>query len=269
MRVLSARRDGWSTAAAGAGPVDVDVAGWLATGLGTAAGGSAVAAGSLLVLRRMAGSLGDAVPAAGLLGVAAIAAALVALADVAWRLGGPWAAVIAVRIGTILAMAGVAASAWPATWPDRVAGGLAVAIAAAAVLLVPRRDVAPRAGSPPSPRRGDAAGRRRPRRTADRAPGQLRQRFARYETPAGAECVRGRIAVLIASGARSGHGHVGFCPAFERSPTVAVSTDYDGVEATVAAAEILPWGVRVEVRLTEPAEEAIVIPVDLVASTRS
>ena len=267
MRVLSARRDGWSAAAAGAGPVDV--AGWLATGLGAAAGGSAVAAGSLLVLRRMAGSLGDAVPAAALLGVAAIAAALVALADVAWRLGGPWSAVVAVRFGTVLAMAGVAPSAWPATWPDGAAGGLAVAIAAAAVLLVPRRDAAPRADDAGSVRRGGAAGRRRPRRVADRVPGQLRQRFARYETPAGTDCVRGRIAVPIAAGARSGHGHVGFCPAFERTPTVAVSTDYDGVEATVAAAEILPWGVRVEVRLTEPAEEPLVIPVDLAASSRS
>ena len=46
-------------------------------------------------------------------------------------------------------------------------------------------------------------------------------------------------------------------------PTVQVTTDYDGVEATVSAAEVLPWGVRVECRLAEPADEAIEIPIDL------
>jgi hypothetical protein len=33
----------------------------------------------------------------------------------------------------------------------------------------------------------------------------------------------------------------------------------------VSAAEVLPWGVRVECRLAEPAEEPVEIPVDLVA----
>jgi hypothetical protein len=47
---------------------------------------------------------------------------------------------------------------------------------------------------------------------------------------------------------------------------VDVTTEYDGVEAVVSAAEILPWGVRIECRLDEPAEEAFEIPVDLFAS---
>jgi hypothetical protein len=51
-------------------------------------------------------------------------------------------------------------------------------------------------------------------------------------------------------------------------PEVRVATPYDGVEATVAAAEVVPWGVRVECRLAEPAEEPIEIPVDVLASTR-
>jgi hypothetical protein len=42
-----------------------------------------------------------------------------------------------------------------------------------------------------------------------------------------------------------------------------VTTDYDGVEAVVSAAEVLPWGVRVECRLAEPAEEPLEIPVDV------
>jgi hypothetical protein len=98
---------------------------------------------------------------------------------------------------------------------------------------------------------------------ADDVPGHLRQRFSRYDLPTGGDCVRGRINLAVAAGARAAHGHVGFCPAFSQTPTVEVTTDYDGVEATVSAAEVLPWGVRVECRLAEPAEEPLEIPVDL------
>ena len=35
----------------------------------------------------------------------------------------------------------------------------------------------------------------------------------------------------------------------------------------VTAAEVLPWGVRIECRLSEPAEEPLEIPVDLVAKS--
>ena len=52
-----------------------------------------------------------------------------------------------------------------------------------------------------------------------------------------------------------------------RARAVDVATGYDGVEATVTAAEVLPWGVRIEVRLDEPAEETLDIPVDVVART--
>jgi len=263
MRMLSARRDGWSAAAAGAGPAGF--AAWLATVLGAATGCIAVAAGGVLFLRRLVVAFGDAAPPVALLSVAVAGVALVALADVAWRLGGPWAAVIATRAGIVLGVAAVALPLRPTTWLEGAALTLAVAIAAAAVLLAPRRagpSVTVRAAAV---RPGTAVGRRRSRRP----PGHLRQRFARYETPAGNDHVRGRIVVAIASAARTGHGHLGFCPAFEITPTVTVATDYDGVEATVAAAEVLPWGVRVEVRLTEPAEEPLEIPVDVVASSRS
>ena len=95
--------------------------------------------------------------------------------------------------------------------------------------------------------------------------GSLLQRFERRALADGAECVRGRLHVAVAAGARSGAGHVGFCPPLSCAPTVQVSTDYDAVEAIVTAAEVLPWGARIECRLDEPAEEAIEIPVDHVA----
>jgi len=73
------------------------------------------------------------------------------------------------------------------------------------------------------------------------------------------------VVVAVPAGSRTGYGHLGFCPALASTPTVEVTTAYDGVEATVSAAEVLPWGVRVECRLAEPAEEPVEIPVDLVA----
>ena len=72
----------------------------------------------------------------------------------------------------------------------------------------------------------------------------------------------------LPAGAKTAHGHVGFCPAFGETPRVQVTTDYDGVEAVVAAAEILPWGVRLECRLAEPAEEPLEIPIDFLAEAR-
>jgi hypothetical protein len=165
-------------------------------------------------------------------------------------------------------MAAVVLPPRAATWLDGAATTLAVAIAAAAVALVPRATAPGKtAGGGPI---ADATPRqpRRSRPATERVPGHLRQRFTRYETPAGSDCLQGRINVAIAAGARTAHGHVGFCPAFEVTPAVEVATEYDGVEATVAAAEVLPWGVRVDVRLAEPAEEPLEIPIDLVARSQ-
>jgi len=256
MRALTSRRGGWPAAAGIDGVTTL-----VATAVGGAAAAAALAAGLVLVARRMAGGFGDAAGPRVVLPVAAAGAALAALADAAVRTGGPRLASQAARTGLVLALAAVAIPPRAATWLEGTATALAIAIAAAAVVLGPRSPVGsvPRAADAPKvPRR-----RRRPRLTVERVPGHLRQRFSRYDTPAGADCLRGRINVEIGAGARTAHGHVGFCPAFAVTPAVEVTTDYDGVEATVAAAEVLPWGVRVEVRLAEPAEEPLEIPIDL------
>ena len=91
----------------------------------------------------------------------------------------------------------------------------------------------------------------------------FRQRLERFETPAGDDCLRGQLLLAVPAGSRTGHAHVGFCPPFTGTPLVDASTDCDFVEAEVTAAEILPWGVRIECRLSEPAEEPLEIPVDI------
>ena len=97
--------------------------------------------------------------------------------------------------------------------------------------------------------------------------GSLLQRFERLALPDGGECVRGRLSVVVSEGSRSGYAHVGFCPPLASQPTIDISTDYDGVEAVVSAAEVLPWGARIECRLDEPAEETVEIPVDILATS--
>lgn len=95
----------------------------------------------------------------------------------------------------------------------------------------------------------------------------LRQRVERFVTAAGDDCLRGHLLVAVAAGSRLGHAHVGFCPPFAVTPAVDVTTDCDFVETELSAAEVLPWGVRVECRLSEQADEPLEIPVDIVVRT--
>ena len=85
----------------------------------------------------------------------------------------------------------------------------------------------------------------------------------RYELPDGTEYLRGQLMIDFAAGTRLTAGHVGFCPSFQALPVVQVTTDYDDLEVSVTAAEILPWGVRIECRVEEPIDEGTSIPVFL------
>jgi hypothetical protein len=97
-------------------------------------------------------------------------------------------------------------------------------------------------------------------------PGILQQQFDRYVLPdERMECIRGTIHLTVVAGSRLVTGHVGFCPPFHHLPQVDVGTACEEVEATIVAAEILPWGARIECRLDEPADETILIPIDVIA----
>ena len=85
----------------------------------------------------------------------------------------------------------------------------------------------------------------------------------RYKLPDGTEYLCGQLMIAFSAGTRLTTGHVGFCPAFQTIPVVEVTTDYDALEVSVTAAEILPWGVRIECRVEEPIDEGTSIPVFL------
>lgn len=265
----------------------------VAASLAAAAVGIAVAAaGCTLLLRRLTGGF-TAVPTPALpWAVAAAGIPLVLAVEVAARLGSDrWPAWLA-RGGLVAAALAVAPLA-AAAWPTQAAGLAATAVAVIAALRPPSgwRPLRLR-GFRGASRRGDDAAapmdegdsqvndRERPAPRDPRAPAGpadwpagaawspdlpsgFRQRLERFETPAGEDCVRGQVVLSVAAGSRTGHAHVGFCPAFTTLPAVEVTTDCDFVEAEVAAAEVLPWGVRVECRLSEPAEEPLEIPVTI------
>lgn len=215
--------------------------------------------GTLLVARRLGGAF-DAPPAAIPWAVAAAGIGLVALTDLAGRATDR--AALAARAGLVCGLAAVIPRP----------GGHLDWLALAALATVTLACVAAPLWSQPAPARRPArtprlddrpAGRRTKPAPAALGPGRLQQRLERYELPGGADCLRGRLNLALAAGSRTAAGHLGFCPAFAETPAVQVTTDYDGVEAVVVAAEVLPWGVRVECRLAEPAEEPLEIPVDV------
>lgn len=234
--------------------------------VGTAAvvaGAAAAAAGCVLALRRLGGGFGPADTGLAWL-VAAGGMVLVAVADAAARFGAGRTGPLAARAGMLLGTAAVTLPPRPDGWTALTA---LVATAVVAGLPMPRM-AAGRSPTPaPAPRsrsRRPAPADARPRgpRQPD-VPGRLMQRLERYEAADGRDCLRGRVCLAVAAGSRTTHAHVGFCPAFAATPAVTVSTEYDGVEAVVTATEVLPWGVRIECRLSEPADEDLEIPVDV------
>lgn len=234
----------------------------------------AAAAGIALLLRRVGGGFGPA-DGGGLLTVAIAGGLLVVGCDAAARaarLPPVWPVVA--RGGYLLALAALAP-------PPRLESGAIGAAFAIAVAIAVGIVAAPLVGpgrlrwlqrlrgrtagwrSAPAPPSTSVA-RERLDRTASPCPGHLLQHFERYELD-GFDCLRGTLALTVPRGARSAHGHVGFCPAFRLTPDVETHTGFDGVEAVVSAAEVVPWGVRIECRLDEPAEEPVEIPVDVFA----
>jgi hypothetical protein len=234
-----------------------------------------VACGTVLVVRRIGGGFGPA-GGAGVAAVALLGGLLVLAVDAAGRLAGlPAAWRAAARMGYALAWAAVglppAVGSPMETLLFFVATGITIAIIAEPVVRgpagpwladlgrrvprPPRRLRPPRLVMPPSTAR------------PVESPGHVLQRFERYELD-GVDCLRGTLTLTVPQGARSAHGHVGFCPSFRHVPTVETTTAYDGVEAVITAAEVVPWGVRIECRLDEPADEPVEIPVDIVARSR-
>jgi len=276
-----------------AGTVAATIVQPLVHGSGIIATAFIAAGGLLLIVRRFAGAIPAAAEPAVLLAATLVAAVLVLMADASVRCG-------AVRSLATLARCGLAAGAAALLAPPRATTAMEWAAVAAAATIVGAmilRDPLPRPRAPrvrgSAPRHPRFAGEPRGgtrdavhpgssnRRPGAAAPatapdvatfapellveGLLRQRLERRETTDGGDTLAGLLTITIPTGARLASGYVGFCPSFRQLPTVDVTTEYDGVEAVVAVGDLVPWGVRIDCRLAEPAEEDLEIPVMLTA----
>lgn len=83
-------------------------------------------------------------------------------------------------------------------------------------------------------------------------PPDVLQRLTRRRTQHG-EVVEGVFRVHLAEGQRSENYHVSFCPPLAQQAEV-TCRQIGGPAARVKVAQVLPQGVRVELRLTKPAE---------------
>jgi hypothetical protein len=270
------------------------------------AGAMAVGCGAVLVLRRLAGGIAGPPAPEAALAVCGAGLLLVGVGDLALRSSTarasgpamPWLPAVLTRLGLLMAVAAV-------SLPLRVTSPLdtltTIATLALSLMVMVRGPVAGlirgrlsppgrSAASTPGLAASTAATHTPPAvptavpsqpvllhptnqawseqgTMATPPAGNLVQRFERRVLADGGESVCGRLCVVVPEGSRTGYAHVGFCPPLASQPTVDVTTDYDGVEAVVSAAEVLPWGARIECRLDEPAEETVEIPVDILATS--
>jgi hypothetical protein len=235
----------------------------------------AVASGSATVLaRRLSGGFALGPSAVLAWGVVAAGTALVAFIDAAVHTGvvGRWAGALT-RAGVVVTVLALVPGGQPRG--RFIAGLLALGVATTVALMPLRWTISRRWGATHDRAEPVRRGRSSPPATPSRResakasdaplPDGFRQRFERFQSVEGSDRVMGRVLVDVAAGSRTGHAHLGFCPPFAAVPTVDVTSHDDGIEAIVSAAEVVPWGVRVECRLSEPAEEPLAIPVDVVA----
>jgi hypothetical protein len=82
----------------------------------------------------------------------------------------------------------------------------------------------------------------------------------------GADCIQGRVVIVLPTGERTAHGHVAFCPPFAAVPDVDLLAQDEAAEVEVTAVEILPWGTRIECRLEQAADEPVVVVVSFTAT---
>lgn len=227
----------------------------------------AIGCGGLVAVRRLSSAWEPPATPAALVAVCVAGGLLVTAADLTRRAAGRRPG-LASRLAVAVAAAALAIPL-PMKNPPHLLLAIAALIATAATVAWPLRSARPRrraaAFVPRAMTAPTAKPESPPAEVSREPPGQVLQQFTRFVRSDGVECVCGRLSLTVPAGVRVAAGHIGFCPPFPKTPTVDVTTDYDGVEAVVAASEVLPWGVRIECRLDEPADDAFEIPIDISA----
>jgi hypothetical protein len=80
------------------------------------------------------------------------------------------------------------------------------------------------------------------------------QQLTRSTTAQGGDLLCGALRLDLAAGQRTGNLHVAFCPPFAATPEI-TAEQIDGPEARIKIAQLLPYGVRMDVKLNAPSDE--------------
>jgi hypothetical protein len=113
--------------------------------------------------------------------------------------------------------------------------------------------------------KGIPAGRRRLSAVASETNSEhVLQQLTRFRTADGKDAVRGTVAAELTVGERQTTVYVGFCPPFELLPELEANVA-DDFEAEVKVVQILHNGAQLDVRLTAPAEELLMLSIEFFA----
>jgi hypothetical protein len=99
----------------------------------------------------------------------------------------------------------------------------------------------------------------------DANPEHVLQQLTRFRTVDGKNAIRGTLAAEFVAGERQTTLYVAFCPPFELLPKVEANANGD-YEAEVKLAQVLHNGAQLDVRLSEPADEAVAVSIEFFAS---
>lgn len=94
------------------------------------------------------------------------------------------------------------------------------------------------------------------------------QQLARGRTADGREWISGWLRVALAAGQRIAHVHVAFCPPLARAPSARLEPK-DAPPMEVRASQVLPFGVRFDLKLAQPVDEPLDILLEFRAETDS
>ncbi len=96
-------------------------------------------------------------------------------------------------------------------------------------------------------------------------PENITQSITRQVTEEGCEIISGRTLVTVVAGAKQANVHIPFSPPLQTNPEVTCEIE-TGYSARVVPTAIYSYGTRLEVRLTEPAEEEMTMEVSFSAT---
>lgn len=237
-----------------------------------------VGVSGLLAIRRVAGALVTPLPPSAMV-FAAIA--LAAVAAMVRNLGRPAAIRWSLRLlATLSVLVAAASLSLPGSGWLALAGLWGVVVAGEIVAWHPLplpsfrwprvvfHRVRPAARGDPPQQPAPRVIAAEPPASGGRPAAEVFQQFTRRQLADGAEEIVGWLRIPVAAGQRTENTHVAFCPPLAAAPQWHVR-QIEGPAARMKTAQLLAYGARLDLKLTEPAAEDTSILVEFNARTNA